>query len=547
MVALPLFGRSRDSLLSFLPRIRAWMSAAERASLELVVALLELVVALLELVVALLALVVALLELVVVLPLFGRSRDIDSLLSFRARIRAWMSAAERVSSPVWSGRPPCSTPYSVTHSSAAKPATCTSPSKKRGVVKASCQTKNAATPTFKNAATQRSIVAKLIPEVRGGDLAGTLLLWARACLPRIPAWSVIADEISAALGAMVGALWPRGSWADEPSAGAFALCAAAAATAGLDAVFASSSLSLLSCRSCSSGVADPQKNAAIFARCASSGLGAGLRLAKGDGLRLAEGDPLPTGRAVRRPSKFFLVLRRAICPRQFACTVVAAFDVFIRRARALLEKDMRRSFRLSARLARKDRTLWIGLGDRSPASEASLPLCRGNDTMPRAPRALPCGSLQVCWSLASFDAREGLTQPAAAVKRVPGFRASRAPYKLNRVLTHMNPAGHGVMWRQGNELAQRHQACAATRGRTEVDPRDAEVRLHGDEQRELGHDETGALRAGVPTRRVPQEAVGVVVAPLARGPQCAARLVESERAWLGLGLGLGMGLGLGLG
>ena len=427
MVALPLFGRSRDSLLSFLPRIRAWMSAAERASLELVVALLELVVALLEL-------VVALLELVVVLSLFGRSRDVDSLLSFRARIRAWMSAAERVSSPVWSGRAPCSTPYSVAHSSAAKPATCTSPSKRHGVVKANCHTKNAATPTFKNAATQRSIVAKLIPEVRGGDLAGTLLLWARACLPRIPAWSVIADEISAALGAMVGALWPRGSWADEHSAGAFALCAAAAATAGLDAVFASSSLSLFSCRSCSSGVADPQKNAAIFARCASSGLGAGLRLAKGDGLRLAEGDPLPTGSAVWRPSKFFLVLRRAICPRQFACTVVAAFDVLIRRARALLEKDMRRSFRLSARLARKDRTLWIGLGDRSPASEASLlPLCRGNDTMPRAPRAALWILLQVLWvckfgetfrsargELTESSGREGETGSAVSCDLRPG-------------------------------------------------------------------------------------------------------------------------------
>eukprot|EP00964_Phaeocystis_antarctica_P007107 scaffold3851_cov66-Phaeocystis_antarctica.AAC.1 len=106
----------------------------------------------------------------------------------------------------------------------------------------------------------------------------------------------------------------------------------------------------------------------------------------------------------------------------------------------------------------------------------------------------------------------------------------------------MNPAGHGVMWRQRDELAQRHQACAATSGGTEVDARDAEVRLHSDEQCELGHDETGALRAGVPPRHVPQEAVGVVVAPLARGPQCAARLVEGERAWLGLGLGLGMGM-----
>ena len=206
---------------------------------------------------------------------------------------------------------------------------------------------------------------RLIPEVRGGDLTGNLFIeWFRVCLPRILAWSLTADEISAALAVVVGALWPWGSWADERSAGAFALCTAAAATAGLQAVFASSSCSLFSCRSCSCGDADSQKNAAIFASCASSRLGAGLRFGKGD--------RLPTA-----PAALF-VLRRASCPRQLACSVAAAFEVLIPTlapvARVLRAKDMRRSFRLSARLARNDRTMLIGLAGRS---------FRGDDTMSR--------------------------------------------------------------------------------------------------------------------------------------------------------------------
>ena len=188
--------------------------------------------------------------------------------------------------------------------------------------------------------------------------------WLRACLPRILAWSLTADEISAALGVVVGALWPRGSWADERSAGAsFALCTAAAATAGLQAVFASSSCSLFSCRSCSCGDANSQKNAAIFAWCDSSGLSVGLRLGKGNRLR---------------STRALFVLRRDSCPRQLACSVVAAFEVLIRilapEARALLAKDVRRSFRLSARLARNDRTMLIGLAGRS---------FRGDNTMSR--------------------------------------------------------------------------------------------------------------------------------------------------------------------
>jgi hypothetical protein len=206
---------------------------------------------------------------------------------------------------------------------------------------------------------------RLIPEVRGGDLTGNFFIeWFRVCLPRILAWSLTADEISAALAVVVGALWPWGSWADERSAGAFALCTAAAATAGLQAVFASSSCSLFSCRSCSCGDADSQKNAAIFASCASSRLGAGLRLGKGD--------RLPTA-----PAALF-VLRRASCPRQLACSVAAAFEVLIPTlapvARVLRAKDVRRSFRLSARLARNDRTMLIGLAGRS---------FRGDDTMSR--------------------------------------------------------------------------------------------------------------------------------------------------------------------
>ena len=200
-------------------------------------------------------------------------------------------------------------------------------------------------------------------------MTGTFFIeWLRACLPRILAWSLTADEISAALGVVVGALWPRGSWADERSAGAsFALCTAAAATAGLQAVFASSSCSLFSCRSCSCGDANSQKNAAIFAWCDSSGLSVGLRLGKGNRLR---------------STRLLFVLRRDSCPRQLACSVVAAFEVLIRilarallaEARALLAKDVRRSFRLSARLARNDRTMLIGLAGRS---------FRGDNTMSR--------------------------------------------------------------------------------------------------------------------------------------------------------------------
>ena len=205
-------------------------------------------------------------------------------------------------------------------------------------------------------------------------MTGTFFIeWLRACLPRILAWSLTADEISAALGVVVGALWPRGSWADERAAGAFALCTAAAATAGLQAVFASSSCSLFSCRSCSCGDANSQKNAAIFAWCASSGLGAGLILGKGNRLR---------------STRLFFVLRRDSCPRQLACSVVAAFEVLIRilarallaEARALLAKDVRRSFTLSARLARNDRTMLIGLAGRSFRGDSTMsrdgaPLC----------------------------------------------------------------------------------------------------------------------------------------------------------------------------
>ena len=94
---------------------------------------------------------------------FPCSPRLEALLAFRPRIRAWISVAERASSPVSSGSAPCSAAYSVAHSSAAKPATCTSQSKRRGVVQASCHAKNAAraeaTPAFK----KRRVAAKLTP------------------------------------------------------------------------------------------------------------------------------------------------------------------------------------------------------------------------------------------------------------------------------------------------------------------------------------------------------------------------------------------------
>ena len=106
---------------------------------------------------------IPLLSLLCGVPSFPCSPRFAAFLAFRPRIRAWISVAERASSPACSGSAPCSTAYSVAHISAAKPATCTSQSKRRGVVEASCHAKNAAmakaTPAFK----KRSVAAKLIP------------------------------------------------------------------------------------------------------------------------------------------------------------------------------------------------------------------------------------------------------------------------------------------------------------------------------------------------------------------------------------------------
>ena len=87
-------------------------------------------------------------------------------------------------------------------------------------------------------------------------------------------------------------------------------------------------------------------------------------------------------------AQVIFVLRRDSCPRQLACSVVAAFEVLIRilarallaEARALLAKDVRRSFTLSARLARNDRTMLIGLAGRyfrgdNTMSREGAPLC----------------------------------------------------------------------------------------------------------------------------------------------------------------------------